>query len=361
MIELVCLALSSGIFFFMWKSRIRYLLLGRLPVSSEQAKPDVTVIIPARNEAHQVANTIRSFAGVPVIVVNDASTDDTAAVAEAAGASVISAPPLAKGSLGKPNACLAGASAAKTRWLLFVDADTSFQPPFAASFVGFAEQNDYDVLTAFLEQRCVSIFEKMLLPYGFALYFTGVSAKTALANGQCLMFRRSAYERIGGHGSVIDSVIEDVAIAQVANRNNLSVRVIRAEHLGSVRMYENLAAIWKGFQKNSFHFLQANPVGGVQVIISSILLTSWLPGIMYGLTDYPRPLTLSMMLFPTPVLLLFLAPFLTLLPWYAESRKKQIWRVLLAPFAIYLFQLIALNGMFVTLFRLRTDWKGRRV
>jgi chlorobactene glucosyltransferase len=201
----------------------------------------------------------------------------------------------------------------------------------------------------------------MLLPYGFALYFTGVSGKTALANGQCLLFRRNAYERIGGHGSVMDSVIEDVAIAQVAKRNQLSVRVIRAEHLGSVRMYENLAAIWKGFQKNSFRFLQANPLGGIQVIISSILLTSWLPGILYGLTDYPRPLTLRMMMLPTPVLLLFLAPFLVLLPWYAESRPKQIWRVLLAPFAIYLFQLIALNGMFVTLFRLTTDWKGRRV
>jgi chlorobactene glucosyltransferase len=361
MIELLCLALSSGIFFFMWKSRIRYLLLGRLPITTVQSKPDVTIIIPARNEAHQIANAIKSFPGLPVIVVNDASSDDTASVAEAAGATVISAPPLLKGNLGKPNACQAGASVVKTKWLLFVDADTNFRPEFAVSAVAFAEQNNCDVLTAFLEQKCVSIFEKMLLPYGFALYFTGVGAKTALANGQCLLFRRSAYERIGGHGSVMDSVIEDVAIAQVAKRNNLSMRVIRAEHLGSVRMYENLAAIWRGFQKNSFRFLQANPAGGIQVIISSILLTSWLPGIVYGLSDYPRPFTPAVLMLPTPVLLLFLTPFLTLLPWYAESRSKQIWRVLLAPFAIYLFQLIALNGMFVTLFRLTTEWKGRRV
>jgi chlorobactene glucosyltransferase len=369
MIEFLCLALSFGIFFFLWKSRANYLLLGRLPVSKTQTSPDVSVIIPARNEAHQIANAVAGFQGLPIIVVNDGSTDDTAAVAIAAGARVIAAPPLTAGCLGKPNACAAGAAAAKTKWLLFVDADTTFHPEFAASAVACAEENNYDLLTAFLEQKCVSIFEKMLLPYGFALYFTGVSAravnrkgsKEALANGQCLLFRRSAYERMGGHGKVLDSVIEDVAIAQVAKRNGLSVRVLRAEHLGSVRMYDTLGAIWKGFQKNSFRFLLVNPLGGAQVILASILLTSWLPALVLGLSDYPKPLTAGALLQPSPVLFLFLAPFLTLLPWYAESRPARIWRVVLAPFGIYFFQLIALNGMFVTLFRRTTDWKGRRV
>jgi cellulose synthase/poly-beta-1,6-N-acetylglucosamine synthase-like glycosyltransferase len=273
------------------------------------------------------------------------------------------------GSLGKPNACAAGAAHAKTKWLLFVDADTTFDPRFATSAVKLAEQKQYDLLTAFLAQRCLTIFERMLLPYSFALYFTGVSARSvnrtqsrsALANGQCLLFRRAAYEQMGGHTKVIHSVIEDVAIAQLAKQNNLSVRVIRAEHLGSVRMYDGLAAIWRGFQKNSFRFLQANPAGGIQVVLASILLTSWLPALLLGLGDYPRPLTIATLLTPTPVLFLFFAPFLTLLPWYAESKPSQIWRVMLAPFAIYFFQLIALNGMFVTLFRLTTDWKGRRV
>jgi len=185
--------------------------------------------------------------------------------------------------------------------------------------------------------------------------------KSALANGQCLLFRRGAYERIGGHSKVMGSVIEDVAIAQLAKRNNLSVRVLRAEHLGSVRMYDSFGAIWNGFQKNSFRFLRANPAGGAQVIAASILLTSWLPVIVLGLGDYPRPFSPAVLLEPTPVLLLFVAPFLTLLPWYAESHVGRMWRVLLAPFGIYFFQLIALNGMFVTLFRRTTDWKGRRV
>jgi cellulose synthase/poly-beta-1,6-N-acetylglucosamine synthase-like glycosyltransferase len=369
MIEYICLGVSFGIVFFLWKSRVNYLLLGRVPFSESQTPPDVTVIIPARNEAHQIARCIKSFSGTAVIVVNDASTDETQSVSELAGATVIPAPPLIPGRLGKPNACAAGAALVRTKWLLFVDADTTFRPEFVTSVVSYAEEKGHDLVTAFLEQQCVTIFEKMLLPYSFALYFTGVSAwavnqtgnSASLANGQCLLVRRAAYEQIGGHSKVIDSVIEDVALAQLAKHNKLSVRVMRAEHLGSVRMYDSLSAIWRGFQKNSFRFLQINPGSGVQVILASILLTSWLPALVLGFRDYPWPITVPVLLTPSPVLLLFLAPFLTLLPWYAESRPARMWRVILAPAAMYLFQLIALNGMIVTLFRLTTDWKGRRV
>jgi hypothetical protein len=92
----------------------------------------------------------------------------------------------------------------------------------------------------------------------------------------------------------------------------------------------------------------------LQVILASILLTSWLPILMLGLADYPK-LSGAMILMPTPVSMLFLAPLLSLLPWYRG------WRVLLAPFAIYVFQLIALNGMLATLTRRPTRWKSRNV
>jgi glycosyltransferase involved in cell wall biosynthesis len=361
MIEFVCAGLAFGMFVMLWKSRMNYLALPRLPEAAANGKLDLTVIIPARNEAHQVARAIESFAGVRVIVVDDASSDGTASVARAAGAEVMDAPALPAGAKGKPNACAAGAAVASSKWILFVDADTWFAPAFAASLVGYAEAHSLEMVTAFLRQECVTLAEKALLPYAFALYFTGVSARAVnrqgggapLANGQCLLFLRSAYERMGGHGSVRESVIEDVAMAQLAKRNNLALRVMRAEQLGHVRMYDSFRAIWRGFQKNSFRFLQVNPVGGLEVVLSSILLTSWAPFVVLGLLEYPA-VNLSTVLAPTPVLLLFITPFLTLLPWYGR-------RILLAPFAIYLFQLIALNGMLTTLLRRTTDWKGRDV
>ena len=114
------------------KARISYLRLPNLPPATNKQSPDITVVIPARNEEATIARAVESFPGVPVIVVNDASSDSTASVARKAGALVIDAPPLPAGALGKPNACQAGAAAVHSRWLLFVDADTWYEPHFAA-------------------------------------------------------------------------------------------------------------------------------------------------------------------------------------------------------------------------------------
>jgi cellulose synthase/poly-beta-1,6-N-acetylglucosamine synthase-like glycosyltransferase len=264
--------------------------------------------------------------------------------------------------MGKPNACAAGARQAGSKWILFVDADTWFEPAFAASVVEYAEREKTPFVTAFLKQHGETMAEKALLPYAFALYFTGVSAgavnkakaREALANGQCMLFERAVYEAIGGHASVSASVIEDVALARQAKEKGVAVRVIRAEELGHVRMYDGWAAIWRGFQKNSFRFLLINPWSGLQVIVASILLTSWLPVLLLGLADYPK-LSAAILSAPTPVTILFFAPILCLLPWYRN------WSVLLTPFAIYAFQLVALNGMLATILRRPTRWKNRDV
>jgi hypothetical protein len=357
-IEFLVIGLAAGIMLVLWKSRLNYIFLPQLPEASAVGGLDVTVIIPARNEAHQIARAVKSFRGLPVIVVDDASSDNTSQVARDSGARVVPAPPLPSGHKGKPSACAEGARYAVTKWILFVDADTWFEPAFAASLVAYAESNQLPFVTAFLEQVCATIWEKALLPYAFALYFTGVSARAvnrlqsreALANGQCMLLERAVYETLGGHSAVANSVIEDVALARHAKRSGVPVRVIRAERLGHVRMYDGLAAIWRGFQKNSFRFLVINPWSGLQVILASILLTSWLPVLLLGLSDAPR-----LSLAPTPVALLFFAPFLSLLPWYRSMN------VMFVPFAIYLFQLIALNGMLTTILRRPTQWKSRDV
>lgn len=362
MTEFLVIALTLAICFFLVKSLRNYRALPELPVAQAIEPPDVTVIIPARNEAHQIERAVRSFPGLPVIVVDDSSADGTSERAALAGARVMAAPPIHGPIKGKPNACAEGARIAKTRWLLFVDADTWFDPALAASLVSYAETHKLEMVTAFLRQQCVTWSEKALLPYAFALYFTGVSArrvnnprsKEALANGQCILFERSAYESIGGHDAVRNSVIEDVALAQLAKRHRLRLRVIRAEQLGNVRMYNGLAAIWRGFQKNSFRFLLINPWSGVQVVLASILLTSWAPVLYLAYLDLPQSPEWPLFLINTPAFFLLVMPFVLLAPWYG-------WRFILAPAGVYLFQLIALNGMMTTLTGRASQWKGRRV
>jgi chlorobactene glucosyltransferase len=363
MTEFVLIGLAAAMVLVLWKSRYNYLALDVIGEAVAARTPDVTVVIPARNEAHQIERAVKSFSGVRVIVVDDHSEDATATHARKAGAEVIAAPALGHGALGKPTACAAGARLATTKWLLFVDADTWFESSFPASLIAYAEAKHAQIVSVFLEQCYKSWTEKVLLPYAFALYFTGVSARRvndaqsqeALANGQCLLFERSAYEGMGGHTAVADSVIEDVALARRAKLLGLSLRVVRAERLGHVRMYDGLVSIWRGFRKNSFRFLLVNPWTGIQVGVASLLLTSWLPGLLWGAADYPRAVGFGAMFAPTPAILLFLAPFLALWPWYRGRH------VLLAPLAIYAFQAIALDAMWITLSRQRTEWKGRDV
>ena len=97
-----------------------------MPVES----PDVSVIVPARNEEACLANCLRSLVGqagssFEVIVVDDHSTDGTREIAESFPVTVINADPLPEGWSGKCNACWSGAKVAKGKWLLFTDADTT--------------------------------------------------------------------------------------------------------------------------------------------------------------------------------------------------------------------------------------------
>ena len=363
MIEFLVLGLSAAITFVLLKSRYNYAALEQLEAEQDAAAPDLTVVIPARNEAHQIARAVRSFAGFRVIVVDDHSSDGTAESAREAGAEVLAAPPLPKNAKGKPNACAAAARTVTSKWILFVDADTWFERGFVESLAAYAERHSLDAVTAFLRQHTETFAEKALLPYAFALYFTGVSAnnihragtRECLANGQCLLFKRSAYERIGGHSSVIESVIEDVALAQRAKKMGVTLRVIRAERLGHVRMYDGARSIWRGFEKNSFRFLLINPWSGLQVVVSSMLITSWLPVLVLAYRDLPEVQGRWELFFLSPAGILFLLPFVLLLPWYGASRA------LFAPVGIYLFQLIALNGMLVTLTGRKSIWKERHV
>lgn len=337
------------------KARRNYLALPELPLSPTSADASLaTVVIPARNESANIGACVGSFAGTRVIVVDDDSNDGTAEVARAAGAEVIAAPPVHPGYKGKPNALIAGAAQVKTDYVLFADADTRFDPAFLASAVHYATAEQLVLTTAFLRQECITLAEQMLVPYALALYFAGVDAsavndgraKDALANGQCMLFLRQPYEFVGGHRPVHKSVIEDVEMAHTMKRHRMKMRVLRAEHLGTVRMYDSLAAIWRGFRKNAFLFLRLDARLAAQVIVTSILLTSIGPVALW-LASSNQWLVLGALL---------VWPAVLLRSWYSGWLGP----LLYLP-AIYVFQAIALHGMASALFGWDARWKGRRV
>lgn len=338
-------------------SRAQFLALPGLgpALPEEDVRGRVTVLIPARNEERVIARCAGSLAGqARVLVVDDHSEDRTAEAARAAGAEVLPAPPLPPGWLGKPHACWTGAQRAETEWLLFVDADTWYEPGFAAAAVRFAEQRGLDAVTVFPRQHCLRWFEAALVEYGLGLYFTGVdaariqdpAAPDALANGQCLLVRRGAYLRAGGHAAVASSVTEDVALAAVFKQRGVRLAVARTGGLAHVRMYDSFRSLWRGFQKNSFRVLFHNPRGGLRIVAATIVMTSWLPVSAWALAAGQ----------PLAALLPPAAAAAGWKPWYGSWR-----RALWAPLAIYLFQGIVVSAMLASLTGRGVEWKGRRV
>jgi len=350
----VALGVSAAILFLALKSREAYLALPSLPAEDRGVPPGVDVIIPARNEAANIQKVVASFPGRPVLVVDDESTDTTVSLARDAGALVIPAPRRPQGWLGKPHACWTGAQQAGARWLLFVDADTWYEPGFLDSLLAFAEEGQLVAATVFPRQELHTWSEKLLLPYALGLFFTGVNAwavnhsksPEALGNGQCLLVRRDAYEFLQGHRAVANSVVEGLALARLMKRHRMEIRVLRAEHLAHVRMYDSFRTLWRGFEKSSFRSLRINPGTGWQVILAAVVMTAWLPTLVW----------LAVSRHWTPTALFFFIPALAWRAWYGGFL-----RALSAPVAIYLFQAIAVTAMCKHILGLTTNWKGREV
>lgn len=339
----------------LWKARRNYKALpelAKMPDSSET--PDVTVIIPARNEAGQIANCLKSFPGVPVVVVNDDSSDKTAEVAANAGAKVVQAPAVRAEMLGKPNALVAGAAGLKTAYLFFTDADARFSKAFLASAVQHAKRTETVLVTALLGADCRGLFAKMLVPYFQALFFTGINgkavnqtlAKDILVGGQCLLFERQPYEFFGGHRPVIQSVLDDVEIAAVVKRHRMRSAVMRAEELGTVRYPTTLGSLWRWLQRVSYPLVFRQGKTAAQVLFTSFLLFTIAPVGAWLAWEQQYPALAVFLLWP----------MLLLKPWY----RGWLGVLFYIP-AVYLYSCIALHSTLTALVGLEVRWRGRRV
>ena len=193
--------------------------------------PEVSVIVPARNEEACLAGCLRSLVGqhgpaYEVIVVDDHSGDATRAIAERFPVRVIAAEALPSNWSGKCNAAFAGARSAKGKWLLFTDADTKHAPASIACGLREAIASGAALLSYSPKQEVQGFWERVLMPVIFAeLAATyrpadvcNPALPAAAANGQYLLIRRDAYEAIGGHAAVAANILEDVALAKRAKQ-----------------------------------------------------------------------------------------------------------------------------------------------
>ena len=230
----------------------------------------VTAIVPARNEEASIAACIASLAAQPeiveIIAINDQSSDRTPEILRDLAKKIsqlrvidASSPP--PGWVGKNHAVSLGAQQATSPWLLFTDADAVLLQGAIAK--GLATEKCAALISFSPEQELQTRYEQILIPFIYLrlaqrFSFDEVndpSSKAAAANGQFLMITREAYDAVGGHAAIYNSVLEDLALARRVKSAGFGIWFASGFGMVRVRMYRSFSAMWEGWEKNLFQLM----------------------------------------------------------------------------------------------------------
>jgi chlorobactene glucosyltransferase len=339
--------------------------------------PVVSIVIPARNEARNIARCLRSilssdYPALEIIIVDDGSTDGTGDIARESASNdsrvrVIQADGLPEGWFGKQWACETGARSSHGEIILFTDADTVHSSDLVTRSVNAMLRRSADLFSVLGRQELGSFWERLVQPQVFSIMsvrYGGTESVTRsryvrdkIANGQCLFVRRDSYTELGGHALVKSHVAEDMMMAQRYFARGK--RVVLAEGLDqlSTRMYASLRELIQGWGKNVFAGgRDAVPLGFIGRLLFPLLLLS---GPLIGLV--PAIVLIASIVVPvSPSLLLWaLITQTALFAWWIyiySSIREPLWYVLLSPLGaavtFYIFLRAILRGS-------RVMWKGR--
>jgi chlorobactene glucosyltransferase len=343
----------------------------RLPPRAPGALPRVSVVVPARDEARNLPRllaSLRALEGVDAefLVVDGGSTDGSreialAAAREDARIRVLDEPPLPAGWVGKVWACWTGRKEARAEWLLFTDADTEHGPGSLARALAAAQ--DVDLLTGITRQELETFAERVAMPAVFTLIAAATRGageaairdpEHAIGNGQYLLFRASAYDRIGGHEAVKGSVVEDLALTRLATRSGLRASFWDLTDAVRVRMYRGGREMFRGWRKNV-----ATGAAHTPALAFALTAASFSAGLLAG------PLALvALALRDWPAAALLAAAWL-LMAWRVRSGQVEAdgpgWRhALLHPLGYAFFGAVLAASAFDRASGRGATWKGRR-
>jgi glycosyltransferase involved in cell wall biosynthesis len=271
-----------------------------MPANAPARRPAVSVIVPARNEETCLGGCLESLVsqqGVDyeIIVVDDASTDRTAAIAASfPGVRLISVGPLSPGCSGKCNAAQAGAGAAQGEWLLFTDADTVHAPGSLAGSLAEAREHQVVLLSYSPKQELRGLLQRAVMPVIFAelastyrpAEVNDPASRAAAANGQYLLIAREAYDAVGGHAAVGGTLLEDVALAAAVKRSGRRLRFRFGGDAVRTRMYRSFGALCEGWTKNLAllfpETLQLAARRGIEFLLASAGIVGIIAGLAGG-------------------------------------------------------------------------------
>lgn len=324
---------------------------------------DVTVLIPARNEADLITSTLHALSrqgtGLRVVLIDDESTDGTADRARAAGTaglSIITGTPPPNGWSGKLWALEQGRACAHTDLILLLDADITLAPNLIGTLKHKLASEQRAFVSLMVELRMKGFWERLLLPafvYFFKLLYPFALANSqkpwiAAAAGGCILIRCTVLEEIGGFEALKDALIDDCALARlVKSRGHRTwLGLTRSAH--SQRRYADLASVWNMVARTAFTQLRYSTV---LLLLCTLLMTAafWAPPL--GLLSDSLPLRLAAVFACTAMM----ASYLPTLRFYAVP---SVWCLSL-PLSATLYLAMTWASAWRYWRGERSRWKGR--
>jgi chlorobactene glucosyltransferase len=334
--------------------------------------PRVSVLVPARNEANNIEACVWSllaqdYDDFEVLVLDDGSSDGTGPLLQRLARSearlrVLEGKPLPPGWMGKQWACHQLAQSATGKFILFTDADTRHAPQMLCDSVGAQQEVQADLLTSLPREEVVSWGERLVVPVInwaiFSLVPMGLASRWArpefsITIGQHMLFRRSAYEAIGGHEAVRQDVVDDVALGRRIIAKGYRWSLLDGTADVTCRMYQGFWEAVEGFTKNAFAFFDYR-------VVPCLLVCLWI-----GLSFLEPPLALFSQYLGVPLTrfptnLAIIAVVQSLILWHLAYRRFRlpIYLAVLYPVSLTLFIFIILRSMVYTATG-QARWKGR--
>lgn len=337
-----------------------WVLLWRVPrPAGERGSTDrPRIVVPARDEAANLARLLPSLAGVgaDVVVVDDSSTDGTGEVAAGLGATVVRPGPPPEGWTGKAWACAAGAAAASSptdaaaERLVFLDADVVVEPGGLDRILAEHDRDRTGLLSVQPWHAVERPYEQLSAFFNL-VGMAGIGAFTPLgrrlrptgAFGPCLVVDRDVYDRAGGHGhpSVRGAVLDDVALAATITETPGS-RVTVVGGRGSIRfrMYpDGPAQLLEGWTKNL-----AGGAAGTRPLVL-LVVVAWIGFLLTA----PR----------TPAFYLLAVAQLAVL--LRRVGRFSPLTAVLYPIPLAFFLVVLVRSLVLTYVRRQVRWRGRTV
>jgi hypothetical protein len=255
------------------QAAIRFRVETQAGFSLSEGVQSLAVVIPAYNESVNIVDCVTAvlgrspWPGLQVWAVDDRSTDDTLALlqqlAQDMGDDRLhilagSERPEQELWMGKNWACAQVMDQIQTDYVLFLDADVRVAPGGLEKALAFAIEQQTDLLTCWPTIHCGCWGEWLVQPIIVAMFAVGLEFgrvndpedPTVMAIGPFMLFRRSAYNAIGGHRALAAEIVEDVQLARRIKTQGFKLWYGLGHDLATVQMYRSLPQLWEGWTKN---------------------------------------------------------------------------------------------------------------